>query len=425
MVVVSYCDEITRKKKWVEESAAIKAELKKYPSLEKAIDFSRYNDNTYGNENAILSLIINQSHLTLQMLEELLSNLTSPLHTDDRLTIINRLNNTKSPNDILSVITELEILTTIAQKIGFGNLKYNPLLNTENHADILAKLTDKSVYIEIFNSIRGTPEVNIQLIMQDSLDYLLTKLNKPCCLDLQIDTAKLPTQIVNSAKRIDVENSKNKLRFEVDALRFDLLPNQLGSLALRAIIDYLEESQYIKANNWSFRPTALFKEETNETNIWQGSLSLESVRKIELLYSILCFPSEGKSAQMQEIGEFPSEALSLEINSFINRFIRNLKRKVVKQTYPDFPNIIISQWHHWIQVTSYYQEIINSLANKIQNEIFDLPESNVLSGVAIFTTICPVDFGKAVYIANEKANATSKLTQEDIFRLGFNGINYV
>ena len=47
-----------------------------------------------------------------------------------------------------------------------------------------------------------------------------------------------------------------------------------------------------------------------------------------------------------------------------------------------------------------------------------------MSGVAIFTTICPIDLNKAVYIANAKVNSTSKLTQEDISILGFDGIKY-
>lgn len=412
-------------KRWYEELAKMKAEIKKYPLLERAIDFERYCVDSYGNENAILLLILNQSQEPLQMLEELLSNSNSPLDSNDRTSVIERLNNLTSPNDILSVITELDIISVVLKKVPSPNVKHNPPLANGKHADIQVKISDKEVYMEVFNSVKGKPDMNIEEIMHDSLVYLIERINRPCCLDLQVDTAKFPTLQVKSEKRIDIDGAKNKLKSEIDELRFDLIPNQLNTYFIRELCEYLETKNYLESNNLGFKIKGIFKEETPEINFWRNSLNLNAIKKTELIDNVLCFPTEkSKCVQMQELGQFPSEALKLEIDSFINRFIRTLKGKIKEQTHPDFPNIIISQWHHWIQVTDYYHEIINRLASIIKSDIFTVPEAIYLSGVAIFTTICPIDLNKAVYIANAKVNSTSKLTQEDISILGFDGIKY-
>lgn len=155
---------------------------------------------------------------------------------------------------------------------------------------------------------------------------------------------------------------------------------------------------------------------------------MDSIEKIELIYSFLRFDSEGKCAQFQDLGQFPSPAFNFEIESFMNRFINGLKDKIFikQQFHPDFPNIIVVQWSHWIEVLKgYYKNILSLLIARIKKEIFATFGSECISGVAIFTAICPIAFDKAIYITNENAKISSKLNQQDIVDLGFNGIQWV
>ena len=237
---------------------------------------------------------------------------------------------------------------------------------------------------------------------------------------------KSETQEGKLREHVDVESSIKQLKSEIDALRFDLLPNQLYSLWIGDILDYLE------GKNLGFQPKRLFKEESEETSLWQNSLSLDSIRKIRLIDSFSCYPkskdiSEDKCVQIQDLGIIPSKAFNSEIESFVNLYIRNLQEKIFrkKQFHADSPNIIVGQWSHWIQTLGgYYQNTLNCLASRIKTEVLTPLESECISGVAIFTAICPIAFDKARYITNVNAKTSSKLTQQDLADLGFNGMHW-
>lgn len=275
-------------------------------------------------------------------------------------------------NDSVSVCSELMIANHLVDIFNIENVKLYPTLQGGGLSDILVKLNDKSVYIEVGNLDDSKPEKRILNIVQGAAECIGKKFEQQhitCFLHIEIDTAEF---IFDKNGYIDIDNSTSKLISEFESIQ--------KSVDFKKSLDI--DKDYLIKNGIKL---------ITFINVTQYSLLFVSI---------------------QTEASFRSKAASLEQESFINHIIRNIKGQLKEeQIQPEEPNIIIIQGHNW---TVFVMDEIKPLLSEIRR-FFEERHEKYLSGIAIFGD----DFNNTFYINNEHSIESSKLSQSEITRLGF------
>jgi hypothetical protein len=110
---------------------------------------------------------------------------------------------------------------------------------------------------------------------------------------------------------------------------------------------------------------------------------------------------------------YPSAAALSERDSFINHVVRHIKSQL-EQLQPGSPNIIVVQGFNWVMFGLGEDfEAIEPLKSKI-DEFLIKNHQKYLSGIAIFAN----DFAGSILIPNKQAAKESRLSNDDVEKLG-------
>lgn len=275
-------------------------------------------------------------------------------------------------NDSVSVCSELMIAKHLVDIFNIENVELYPRLQGGGLSDIIVKLKDKPIYIEVTNLNDSDPEKRIQTIVQDAANYIGKNLEQQkitCSLQIEIDTAEF---ILDENGYIDIDNSTSKLISEFEHIQ--------EFVDFKKSLDINKD--YLIKNGFKL---------IKFINVTQNSIFFVSI---------------------QTEASYPSKAARFEQNSFINRIIRKIKNELnEEQIQPEKPNIIIIQGYNW---TVFVMDEIKPLLIEI-NRFFEGHHEKYLSGIAIFGN----DFNNTIYINNEYSVESSKLSPSEITRLGF------
>lgn len=278
-------------------------------------------------------------------------------------------------DDSVSVCTELLTSDYLADRLGKDKIELYPKLQGGGKSDILVKVNDKNIYIEVGNLDDSMPEKKIQKILQDVAEGIgrkLEQLNITCLLLIKIDTSEL---VLDNNGNIDTGNSTLKLISEFEYIQKYLQFNE-------SIEIDIDKNELMKNGNKIIK----FIEATKNSTLF---------------------------VTIQTEASYPSKAASLEQKSFVNHILRNIKRQLEEeQIEPNEPNIIFIQGYNW---TVFVMDELKPIINKIKTFFNECPEK-YLSGIAVVGT----DFRNIMYINNDSSADSSKLSPSEITLLGFN-----
>jgi hypothetical protein len=318
----------------------------------------------------------------------------------------------------LSAYTELACSKWLAERLGKKKVEIHPELQTGKKSDILVKLDAKGAYLEVGNLAPSLPERKIKRILDAGAKYLGSKLRDGVALLVNIDTTELLVQ--DSNERIDEEKSVKKLNSEIDRLGIDRVAGYEGTIDLDELASALSTKELWKpllkkmpAFVFSNERNALDLMEAPATARWIDSCGDEIAKGSKLIKSISRYSFKFLLVEIHEEMVYPSPAALSERDSFIRHFIRHVKSQI-GQLQPNSPNIIVVQGFNWL-IFGLGEDLenIGSLCLKVR-EFLDIERQENLSGIAIFER----DFAKTTFIPNEHAKEASKLTSDEIEKIG-------
>lgn len=314
----------------------------------------------------------------------------------------------------LSAYSELVIAKRLADKFGKDKVEIYPRLSTGKFSDILVKLETKNVYLEVGNLGESLPEKKIQEIVDEAAKYLGEKLKNPCYFRVTIDTAEL---VFDQNGYIDVKESIRKIISEIDRLCLYKLAGFEGSIKLRDIAFVLSKVELLKKVNLIDHTTKKYLKLIEKPHVkqWVNSCREQIVQGSKLICSIKCYKLGAILVEVHTNFFYPSSAAEAELNSIINHVVRHIKGQLEEeQLQPNSPNIIVIQSG---KLDIFYLMFgfppINQLYKKIKKFFHNRREKN-LSGIILFST----DFDKLIFIANDQAGKKSKLTKNEVEKLG-------
>jgi len=278
-------------------------------------------------------------------------------------------------SDNSSVCVELKIAKHLVDLLGIENIKLYPKLSGgDKSSDILVKVNDKNIYIEVGNLDDSMPEKKIQKILQDvakDIGRNLEELNITCLLLIKIDTSEL---VLDNKGYIDTKKSILKLITE---------------------FEYIQK--YIQSN------------ESIEIDIDKNELMKNGNNLITFIKATKNSPL---FVTIQTEASYPSKAACLEQESFVNHILRNINRQLKEeQIEQNKPNIIFIQGYNW---TVFVMDEPKPIIDKIKTFFKKCPEK-YLSGIAVVGT----DFSNIMYINNDYSADSSKLSPSEITLLNF------
>lgn len=320
----------------------------------------------------------------------------------------------------LSVVTELEVASKMVERLGKDNVELYPQLASGRFSDICVKVNGKNVFLEVGNLDASLPEKKIQQIVNASARHLGEKISTQCYLQLIIDTAEL---VFSSEGKIEVDASIRQLNSEIDMLNLHRLAGFKGHLNLDDVAYIISNQLVHKGMKKWLTPRdreLLNKINDDKVKSWLSSFDIRLFEKVRLVKGIMASP--GTSTLLVEIhieSFFPSKATISERKSFLNHIVRNIKTQIrEEQLQPNAPNITLVQGYHW---TMFGFDLfdLRPLHMQMQSFFKRRREAN-LSGAVIFGR----EFEKAVYASNNYASESSKLSREDISKLGFRWLEF-
>jgi hypothetical protein len=320
----------------------------------------------------------------------------------------------------LSAVTELEVSLKMVAKFGSDNVTLFPELSNGGYSDIGINLNSGMMYLEVGNLGKSVPEIKMEQILNASVEHLGQKTDMICYLCLIIDTAEL---VFDAKGRIDVDASIKKLNSEIDDLHIHKLAGFEGFFDLNEISYLIANKElYEKMKQWLLPRDQELLDVINNPIItkWLGNFDATLLGKVKLIRSIIA--GRGKSTMLVEIhteGIYPSEAAKSELESFLNHIIRNVKAQIAEQQLePNTRNIVVVRGHNWL-MSLFDPDELSQLHVALQ-KFYEEKKEDFLSGVVVFDD----DLDKAVYVNNDYAKEPSKLTKEDVAKLGFTWLQF-
>lgn len=314
----------------------------------------------------------------------------------------------------LTQYTELIYAKWLAEKLGKKNVEIYPKLTTGKISDVLAKLDTKSIYLEIGNLSESCPERKIQKILDEAALHLGTKVKDPIIMLLEVDTSEL--LVFDSKGHIDEKASIEKITSEIDRLCIDKIDKYYGAIFLDDIAFAVNNKILLGQLGSLVLPSTKKNLEFIDTpaiSNWISLCKTEIAKGSKLVKWFSRHMSTFLLVEVHPMMAYPSKAALSERDSFIYHVIRHIKNQL-KQLQPDSPNVIVVQGFNWVLFGLGEDfEDIEPLSSKIR-EYLSKNQQKHLSGIDIFTN----DFAKSVFIPNEQAAKESKLSNDDIEKLG-------
>lgn len=329
---------------------------------------------------------------------------------------INYLKNRLCDDDYCSSLTpytELTYAKWLADRLGKDKVEIYPKLLTGKYSDILVKSDVKNVYLEVGNLGRSLPEEKIQRILDAAAKHLGSKLKDSCYFRVEIDTAEL--LVLDSEGHIDEKASIGRIISEMDRLCLDKIVEFKGLLILDDIAFTVRNKTLLEKMNKFLTPNDRKNLELIDIpplNRWIDSCKEQISQGSKLIKYISCYRFKYLLVEIHPQSVYPSLASLKERNSFICHVIRHIKDQL-GQLQPNSPNIIVVQGFNWI-IFGFGEDLqFEPLYFKIK-DFLNKEKQECLSGIAMFSA----DFGKSIFVPNEQAAETSKLSKDEIGKLG-------
>jgi hypothetical protein len=281
----------------------------------------------------------------------------------------------------------------------------------------------KKVFLEIGNLSESLPEKKIQEILDKAAYHVGKSLQDSILMLLEVDTAEFLTS--DSERHIDVKASSEKLIAEFDRLCLDKLTEYEGRLDINEIAETLRYKKDME-DLLKKSPSLILPHDKKQLDLinspaisrWISSSRGQVARGSKIITWISKHKAKFLLVEVHPQMIYPSSAALSERDSFINHVIRHIEGQL-KQLQPGSPNIIVVQGSNWIlfELGENFEDI-EPLALKLREYLAKNRQIH-LSGVAILTN----DFAKSAFIPNEEAAEESKLTSDDVERLGMQVIS--
>ena len=233
-------------------------------------------------------------------------------------------------------------------------------------------------------------------------------------LKLDVDTSGF---VVDQDGHIDEIASIKKLTSEIDRLCINKLTGFEGCISMDDIantIRYKEsmEKHYKFLPEYEKKNLELVKNPSIEK--WINSCKDQILKGSDIIKSILSWSAKSHLIEIHPKMIYPSVAALKERDSFINHVIRHIKAQLEDhQLQPDSPNIIIVQGSNWI-FFDLEKDPDTKLLHKKITEFLEERKEKYLSGIVLFYR----DFNHSIFIVNEYASEMSKLSKNEVERLG-------
>jgi hypothetical protein len=336
---------------------------------------------------------------------------------ESRLELVNRLRSDDYTSSS-TAYTELTYAKWLADRLGRDKVEIHPRLSTGKKSDIFVKLDTKRVYLELGNLGPSIPETKIKKILDEGAMYLGLKLRDHTYLLVTVDAAEL--LVHDSEKHIDEGKSIEKLASEIDRLRIDMITEYEGVIDLDELVNVLSTKELWEPLLKKMPPFVFSSEkkaieliDAPATGRWINSCEDEIVKGSKLIKSVSRHNFKFLLVEIHTELIFPSAASLSERDSFIRHFISHVQAQL-GQLQPGHPNIIVVQGFNWVMLgLGRDLEELEPLRSEVK-KFLNTNKQKDLSGIAVFER----DFAEATFIPNEQAEEASKLTIDEIERLG-------
>ncbi len=312
-----------------------------------------------------------------------------------------------------SALTELMVAEHFANKPA-AKVSLYPPLRLGGFSDLKVEIDGLPIYLEIGSLGESLPDSLIQNILQTCAAYLGQRIERPCYLRLHIDTAKLVFQ----GNKIDVEDSLQKLKSEIDVLKLQKLSGSQVSFDLDNLRDAVVNEQLYNEISPGLLPSyfaqLLENLRSSETRNWLEAVDPSNLSKVELITYVAALPSSSLLVEIYPEGFYPSEAGKAELTSFVNHLVRNVRGQIDESQLEDgAPNIVMVQGYHWLALADWVELLdIEPIYNGLKRFFAEIKEPK-LSGVAVFSK----DIGSAFYVPNDFADRSSVLLRSAVSEL--------
>lgn len=428
MIGIFYSEDVLQE--WFLEKLPIaRAVLSKYPLFDALFEnFKNYEGKRYREaKNMVLHLCLptvgsedpdKESIIRLHTLEEALKEFNvMNLEKCKRENFLSKLTSCDYIQS-LSAVTELEIAYQMVDKFGKSSVDIFPELSNGKVSDVLLRYDGEEIYFEVGNLGESLPQSKIQEILTSAAKHLGEKTEKMGYIGMFVDTANF---VFDKSGRLDVSESLNKLKSEIDILALDKLVGYEGIISLKNFAwsaNNRELLERIRGSIPSFAPDQTKLLEDPNVQRWLACFDNTALGKIELIVSLI-YGGLRKSGTLIEVKTrdfFPSKATIADRDSFLNHIVRHVEYQLDEgQIETGKPNIILIRGFHWVVFgMGISLESMRALKDKLE-EFLDKRRERNLSGVAVFGN----NFKEIYFIENPLVEDDSKIEKEEISKLGF------
>ncbi|MCD6477197.1 MAG: hypothetical protein J7K26_03520 [Candidatus Aenigmarchaeota archaeon] len=264
--------------------------------------------------------------------------------------LISRLRADKS-EQVLSALSEVEIISYFIKKFGKENVIIEPNLESGKKPEIKLNFDRQEIYVEQTNIDIGIVERKLKEIFTKASEKIWHLIDDDIIIKFDIDTSKLVWDdegYLNVASSVEkIINSLEKLNlhifFRIEKTLFRLKSlTRLDSpekyiIDKKDILQHYNEIGKILSENIDKEPFKSFCEKTKIRDIIDCP--------IVSFYSI---PAQHKLVEIGSYDVFPSESALAQKRGFVNRIIKKIKQKINDfQREIDRPNILFIKARHW------------------------------------------------------------------------------
>ena len=311
-----------------------------------------------------------------------------------------------------AVASELLIANHIAQNVGYDNVEYGPTISSGGKGDILVKINEKKVYIEMTEARLTKPE--------EKIDNIFTKFAKilsgRCSVTdfhmfLQINTLHLP---LDTNGHIDETKSVIELSDWADKLLLHELAGLNAKIDFQYIADVMSARTSSNGRFGEFcQQLNMDTEEQSKLQMWANKIDITDV-----LGSPFNFIGLSKSdlgmVEVQSLNIAIDSVNTVEENSFLNHIRRKIQEKIRLHQFEDNNLVILFlRINSWLNRYEWDDNDFAKVKPIIEKEI---EINNEISGVLLYYS----DYTDGRYVENK--NAKNKFSKKELTKINIHSL---
>lgn len=306
-----------------------------------------------------------------------------------------------------AVASELLIANHIAQNVGYDNVEYSPTISSGGKGDILVKINEKKVYIEMTEARLAKSE--------EKIDNIFTKfakiLSERCSVTdfhmfIQINTLHLP---LDADGHIDEDKAVNELSDWADKLLLHELAGIKAKIDFRYIGDVMSVRTGSNVHFAEFcQQINTDTEDQSKLQMWANKIDITDVLNNPFHY-IDSSKSDFGMVEVQSLNIAIDSVDTVEEKSFLNHIRRKIREKICLHQFED-NNLVIFfiRINSWLNRYEWDDKDFAKVKPIIEEE---LETSNEISGVLLYYS----DYTDGRYVENK--NAKNKFSKEELTKI--------